>query len=203
MQADSSLRNFCSTPKGQEREGWIRRLQGAMNGMRTATRDFTQFLAGVLTECMGFTRGKLERCLFVHKSNETRVVSHVDDPLVCSKLATLETFWLHITKLVVIKRGGALNPRFPVVYLGFEYRTFQEPERRGFAVKLTAKYVDEGLDIVHLQNAKLVVTPLTEQKSANLHDDTTVCDQAERVLFRVVVGKSQYITWSETGSSCS
>ena len=51
-----------------------------MNGMRTASRDFTEFLAGTLTEQVGFKRGKLERCLFVHESNETRVVSHVDDP---------------------------------------------------------------------------------------------------------------------------
>ena len=48
-------------------------------------------------------------CLFVHESNETRVVSHVDDTLICAKLATLEKFWTQITKLVVIKRGEALN----------------------------------------------------------------------------------------------
>ena len=38
---------------------------------------------------LAFKRGKLERCLFVHESNETRVVSHVDDPLICAKPATL------------------------------------------------------------------------------------------------------------------
>ena len=41
---------FARPPKGQEREGWIWRLHGAMNGMRTASRDFTEFLAGLLTE---------------------------------------------------------------------------------------------------------------------------------------------------------
>ena len=56
---------------------------------------------------MGFKRGKLERCLFVHGLNETRVVSHVDDPLICAKPATLEKLWTQITKLVVIKRGEA------------------------------------------------------------------------------------------------
>ena len=110
MQADSSCEMFARPPKGQERDGWIWRLHGAMNGMRTASRDFTEFLAGILTEHMGFKRGKLERCLFVHESNETRVVSHVDDPLICAKPATLEKFWTQITKLVVIKRGEALNP---------------------------------------------------------------------------------------------
>ena len=54
-----------------------------MNGMRSASRDFTEFLAGVLTEQMGFKRGKLERCLFVQEANETRVVSHVDYSHLC------------------------------------------------------------------------------------------------------------------------
>ena len=199
MQADSSCEMFARPPKGQERDGWIWRLHGAMNGMRTASRDFTEFLAGMLSEHMGFKRGKLERCLFVHESNETRVVSHVDDPLICANPATLEKFWTQITKLVVIKRGEALNPpppppRILVTYLGFEYRSVHDGDRRGFTVKPAAKFLDECLDIVQLQNAKAEMTPLTEQKSLNLHDEKTVCDQVQHSLFRAVVGKLQYIT---------
>ena len=154
MQVDSSCEMFARPPKGQERDGWIWRLHGSMNGMRTASRDFTEFLAGKLTEHMGFKRCKLNRCLFVHESNETRVVSHVDDPFICAKPATLEKFWTQITKLVVIKRGEALNPRIPVTYLGFDYRSVHDGDRRGFTVKPTAKFVDKCLDIVQLQNAK-------------------------------------------------
>ena len=88
MQADTSSETYARPLKGQEREGWIWRLHGAVNGMRTASSDFTEFLAGILTEHMGFKRGKLERCLLVHVSNETRVVSHVE-PLICAKPATL------------------------------------------------------------------------------------------------------------------
>ena len=54
VQADT----FARPPKGQEREGWIWRLHGAMNGMRTANREFTEFPAGVLTECMRFNTQK-------------------------------------------------------------------------------------------------------------------------------------------------
>ena len=68
MQADSSSETFATLPKKQEREGWIWKLHGAMNGMRTASRDFTEFLAGLFTKHMGFKRGKLERCLFVNES---------------------------------------------------------------------------------------------------------------------------------------
>ena len=76
----------------------------------------------------------------------------------------------------MIKRGEAVNPRISVIYPGFENLSVHDGDRRGFTVKLTAKYVDECLDTVQLQNAKAVMTPLTEQKSLNLHDDTTVCD---------------------------
>ena len=54
-------------------------------------------------------------------------------------------------------------------------------------MKPTAKYVDECLDIVQLQYAKAVMTPLSEQKSLNLHDETTACDQVQHSLFRAVV----------------
>ena len=132
--------------------------------------------------------------LDLRKDKNVSVVSHVDDPLICAKPATLEKFWTQITKLVVIKRGEALNPRISVTYLGFECRSVHDGDRRGFTVKPTAKYVDECLDIVQLQNAKAVTTPLTEQKSLNLHDETTVCGQVQHSLFRAVVGKLQHIT---------
>ena len=66
-----------------------------------------------------------------------------------------------------IKGREALNPRILVAYLEFEHCTVQESGRRGFAVKATAQYVDEWMEIVQLRNAKPVVTPLTEQKSEN------------------------------------
>ena len=47
--------------------------------------------------------------VFLHESNETRIVSHVADPLTCAKPATLDRFWTHIAKLVVIKRQFSHN----------------------------------------------------------------------------------------------
>ena len=57
--------------------------------------------------------------VFLHESNETRIVSHVADPLTCAKPATLDRFWTHIAKLVVIKRGEAVNSHTIVVCLEF------------------------------------------------------------------------------------
>ena len=49
-----------------------------------------------------------------------------------------------------------------VIYLGFEYRSVHDGDRRGFTVKPTDKCVDECLDIVQWQHAKSVMTPLAE-----------------------------------------
>ena len=86
-----------------------------------------------------------------------------------------------------------------VTHLGFEYRIVQDGDRRGFTVKPAAKYLDECLDIVQLQNAKAVMTPLTEQKSLNLHDETTACDQVQHSLLSSC-WKTAVHYWRETRS---
>ena len=69
-----------------------------------------------------------------------------------------------------------------------------EAGREGFTVKPTNKYLDECLDIIQLRNAKAVMTPLMELRSTNLHDETTVCLQAQHTALRANVGKLQYTT---------
>ena len=56
MQADTSCEMCARPPKGQEKDGWIWRVHGAMNGERHTG---------------------IPGCLFVHDSNGTRVVSHL------------------------------------------------------------------------------------------------------------------------------
>ena len=87
-----------------------------------------------------------------------------------SSVPNQRRFWMQITKLVVIKRGEALNPRLTVVHLGFEYRRAHKAERRGFTVNHTDKYVDERFDIVQLQNAKAVTNGTEEHELARRDD---------------------------------
>ena len=52
--------------------------------MRTASRDFTEFLAGVLTEHVGFKRGKLERCLsHLFQVSDARKILDADQEVGC------------------------------------------------------------------------------------------------------------------------
>ena len=109
-----------------------------------------------------------------------------------AKPATLDRFWIHIANLVVIKRCEALNPRILVVCLRNEYCCVQESGRRRFTVRPTAKYVDECLALVQLQNGILVVRPLTRSRGVRIYaTKTTARDQVQHALFRAVVGKLQ------------
>ena len=74
--------------------------------------------------------------------------------------ATLENFWLHVTKLMLLKTGETLNPRLLVRCLVFECCSAVESERRAFAVKSVAKYVEAWSNLVHLLEAKSVRTGL-------------------------------------------
>ena len=126
MQADTSCEVFARLPTGQEREGWIWRLHGNVNGMRTASRDITGFLAGVLTKWMGFTYGQL---LFVHESNETRAVAYVDAPLTCAKHVTLGTFWIsHCEVGAYQQRRGTQSSRTCGRASGLSTAVFKNPD---------------------------------------------------------------------------
>ena len=65
---------------------------------------------------------KLERCLLVRSRtrHELYLMSKTQS------LVELDRFWVHIAKLVVVKRSEALNPRILVVCLGIEFCSVQE-----------------------------------------------------------------------------
>ena len=131
---------------------------------------------------MGFKRGKLERCLFVNEWNETRVVSLVDDPLICAKPATLEEFWMQITKLVVIKRGKFPTPAF----LWFTWDSSTKGHKKVNAYdsqwNLPTSTWTNAWTLLNCSTQRHWLALLTEQKGLNLQDETTVCDEFQHSL---------------------
>ena len=64
-------------------------------------------------------------------------------------------FWSHITKLVVIDRGEALNPNILFTHLGFEYLNVHDGDCRGFTVKTTVIFVDECWTLFNFSKERL------------------------------------------------
>lgn len=52
LHADASQQVFCQPPPEVARDGWVWLLNKAMNGMRTASADFSEFFATVATQKM-------------------------------------------------------------------------------------------------------------------------------------------------------
>ena len=86
--------------------------------------------------------------------------------------ATIKSRWQRVTSedkyFTMVSRVLVIG----LTYLGFEYRSVHDGDHSGVTLIPTAKYVDECLDIIQLQHAKAVMTPLTEKKSVNLHETT-------------------------------
>ena len=69
-----------------------------------------------------------------------------------------------------------------VTYLGFEYRSVHDGDRRGFTVKPTAKYVDQCLDIVQLQHAKAVMMRRQRVIKFNTHCSEQLSENCSTLL---------------------
>ena len=111
----------------------------------------------------------------MHEPNETRVVSHVDDPFTCAKTCDFrQILEKHCEVGGYQERKGSQSTHICGVLRGLNAVLFKNP------------------DLVQLQNAKPLVTPLTEQKNA--HDETNMCDQVQHVVSKAFVGKLQHIT---------
>ena len=111
-----------------------------------------------------------------------------NDWLICAKTCDLAAILVtrHIAGGDQEMRSAQSEPTCGVPE-GLSTAVSKSQNAEGFAVKRTAQYVEESLDIVQLQTAKA-------QKNLNLHNETTMCDQVQQSLFRAVVGKQHYIT---------
>ena len=67
--------------------------------------------------------GELERCLFVRESNETRVVSHVDDPLTCAKPADA---WKNLDAHHEVGRDQERRSSQPTAFIWFTWDSSTE-----------------------------------------------------------------------------
>ena len=127
-----------------------------------------------------------------------RVISHIDDPMVCGTATQLDTFWTTLSSHVVLKRGGRIDGTTLTKYLGRVFQTVNDSGYRGFRVRMPESFFkalgeDAGLTI---GISKTSVTPTVASKEADsqeLSDITTPLDNAEHSAYRGIVGKLQWV----------
>ena len=184
MQAPMRAPVYALPPKELRTPGWMWTLKKAMNGARTASADFYEFLATVLCNSMNMVRGILEPCWFAAKPGKLRVAIHVDDPIACGSDTELHTFWTDLEKFVLLRRYGRVNRESIVQYLGREYKYFEAAKHVGYAVRHPKRYFKTCMDVYGiLDTSKPKSTPGRFEGSIpeeEIHD----LGKAEHRLFR-------------------
>jgi len=193
MQAPSRKIMYAFPPGSKGQDGWCWRILKAMNGARTASADFSEFLAKVLTNKMCFKQGKLEPCLFA-ASSRMRMVIHVDDPMAVGEPEELVSMWSELNKYVLMRKSGILNSDTAVKYLARLYTLYEDENNIGIRVKHDSQYYQASADIYDLKKTSSRVTPILEVPEP----DTTLLDKQRHTQFRSGVGKMQFVK-SERG----
>ena len=102
MHAVASERKFAKPPVEQRAAGWLWLIKKAMNGMRTATKDFGDLVADVMKEIQ-FERGKADPQIYKDTKSQAAIVFHVDDPILAASHQQTALVWNRIGNHMLLK----------------------------------------------------------------------------------------------------
>ena len=102
MHAVASERKFAKPPVEQRAAGWLWLIKKAMNGMRTASKDFGDLVADVMKE-LQFERGKADPQIYKDTKSQAAIVFHVDDPILAASHQQTALVWNRIGKHMLLK----------------------------------------------------------------------------------------------------
>ena len=88
---------FAKPPVEQHAAGWLWLIKKAMNGMRTASKDFGDLVADVMKEIQ-FERGKADPQIYKATKSQAAIVFHVDDPILAASHQQTALVWNRISE---------------------------------------------------------------------------------------------------------
>ena len=92
MHAVASEPKFAKPLVEQRAAGWLWLIQKAMNGMRTASKDFGDLVADVMKEIQS-ERGKADPQINKDTKSQAAIVFHVDDPILAASHQQTALVW--------------------------------------------------------------------------------------------------------------
>ena len=89
-------KKFAKPPVEQRAAGWLWLIKRAMDGMRTASKDFGDFVADVMKEIQ-FEWGKADPHIYKDTASHAAIVFHVDDPILATHQQTAQV-WKNVAE---------------------------------------------------------------------------------------------------------
>ena len=102
MHAVASEAKFAKPPVEQSAAGWLWLIKKAMNGMRTASKDFGDLVADVMKEIQ-FEREKADPQLCKDTKFQAAIVFYVDDQILASSHQQTAQVWKRIGEHMLLK----------------------------------------------------------------------------------------------------
>ena len=115
-------------------DNWWCEIKMAMNGLRSASRDFFDFFSGVLTKKCGFIQSN-----FVCDWSTFRILICVDDPLAIWKAINVTSTFAKLRKWM------------PLTYIGRRLQYVQAIGQRWIMIRLPKEYIRAFLEVLDLQ----------------------------------------------------
>ena len=198
MHAHNSSKAYALPPSDLARPGWCWQLDKAMNGLRTASKDWAETFASFLVDKLGFVRGVADTSSFTHHERQLMLCVHVDDPIASGPKAQLAWMWKELGKYVLIRVEGEVNFETATKFLGRNYWRIIDGRRRGVAVAPTTEYYQSIADVYgyNLETTKGSVIPMSETSSVvpgRADADVKPLDKHAHHLYRSAIGKIQFI----------
>ena len=120
MHAVDSESKFAKPPVEQRAAGWLWLIKKAMNGMRTASKDFDDLVADVMKEIQ-FERGKADRQFYKDTKSQAAIVFHVDDPIQAASHHHTALVWNRIGEHMLLKAHEVMTHDRPIKCLSRQY----------------------------------------------------------------------------------
>ena len=135
MHAVASEPKFAKPPVEQRATGWLWLIKKAMNGMRTASKDFGDLVADVMTEIQ-FERGNADPQTYKDTKSQAAIVFHVDDPILAASHQQTALVCNRIGEHMLLKAHEVMTPDRPIKYLSRQHVKVHARGRRKFRVRL-------------------------------------------------------------------
>ena len=122
----------------QRAAGWLWLIKNAMNGMRTASKDFGDLVADVMKEIQ-FERGKADPQIHKDTKSHAAIACHVDDPILAASHQQTALVWNLVGKHMLLKAHEVMTHDRPIKHLSRQYlkvHTLETSIQSPFASKI-------------------------------------------------------------------
>ena len=168
------------------------RLHKAMYGLRSSPSAWQNHLAQILQD-LNMTRLKSEPNVYKTNGGTAYILVYVDDLLFIGQDDIVNNLFTAIQKQLMLRPTGELSMEQTISFLGRDITNKGDH----YEINLNKSYINTMLEEAGMTTCKAATTPGTAaNKTSNDVNDNIPVDKDEHALYRRIVGKLQWMTYT-------